>query len=335
MIGAATFFGLCAGVTGAAVLLGWIWPGFGGEYAYLSARQPASLARQAVADEAKVKIAEKVFSIYQRSTLLGGVRSLDPSDHIADGVVGVTSGWLVGYVPGFNGRFKDWIIVGPTASLYQATKVLADKRSGLIYIKIARLTPAGSSVFAEQFKVAAFTDTAETFDDILVLEDGQWYSTFLGKAVGAVSGSSYLDTAPSYNFTLPTPFKNGSLAIDGQGNVIGFVVGGSKLMPISFLTGVLEGIEERPRVTYPTLGVEGWFERDRPLFVNGAPTVGFLVNAIVAGRSGLRKGDVVLEINGRPMTFRNLWYTIGDKTVRLKVLRAGKAIELEVAVIEL
>lgn len=335
IIGVATFFGLGAGISGAAVLLGWIWPGFGGEDVYLSARRPGILARQSAEDRAVGRMAEKVFSLYQKSGLQNGVRLLNPADHIGDGIVGVTSGWLIAYLPDFDGRFRDWAIAGPNGSLYRAVKVLSDRRSGVAYIKIARFESSGSVSKAEQFKATTFADAPEKFDDVYVRQGGQWLSTFAAGDAPAASAESRLDAAPSPAASLSESFKNGSLAVDAQGNFIGFVVNEGALLPATTFTRVLSGIEDRARITYRTLGAEGWFSDRRPLFADGERVSGFLVNRIVAPKTALRKGDLILEINGRPMTERNLWYTIGDKSVRLKVLRGGKEIELEVMPVEI
>ncbi|MBI5729060.1 MAG: hypothetical protein HY983_02365 [Candidatus Magasanikbacteria bacterium] len=335
IIGVATFFGLSAGVSGAAVLLGWIWPWFGSEDTYLSARHPGILARQSVEDQAVSRMAEKVFALYQKSSLQGGVRLLSSADHIADGVVGVTSGWLIAYLPQFDGRFRDWAISGPNGTLYRAVKVLADKRSGAIYVKIARFESVNSSSAAEQFKVATFAEVPEKFDDVFVRQGGRWFATFSVGAAETVSADSRLDAVPSPGAGLAAPFKNGSLAIDAQGNLIGLVVNDNALLPITPLTRVLGGIEDRTRITYQTLGVEGWYSGDRPFFVNGEQVAGFLVNRVVTPKSLLKKGDIILEVNGRPMAQQNLWYTIGDKTVRLKIMRNNKELEIEAMPVEL
>lgn len=335
IIGVATFFGLAAGTTGAAVLLGWIWPGFGSEDVYLSAEHPNISSRQSVQNQAENRISEKVFALYQKSTVQNGVRVLSPADHIADGVVGVTSGWLIAYVPNYDGRFQNWAIVGPTGALYRASNVLDDKRSGVVYVKIIRFDSTDSSAQAEQFKVATFGDTPQKFDDVFVYQGGEWLSTFSVGSTENTNGASQLDSVPVANSGLAASFKNGSLVIDASGDLIGFVVDDNALLPISPLTSIFNAIENRTSVTYQTLGVEGWFSDNHPLFVNGEQVVGFLVNKTDVAKTLLRKGDVILEINGRPMTEENLWYTIGDKTVRLKVLRAGKEMEIEIAPVEL
>ena len=335
IIGVATFFGLCAGISGAAMLLGWLWPWFGIEDTYLSSRYPGILARQSIEDQAESRIAEKVFALYQKFSLQNGIHLLNPADHVADGVVGVTSGWLIAYLPNFDGRFRDWAIAGPNGTLYRAVKVLADKRSGMIYVKIVRFESPASSE-AEQFKAAAFAENLpEKFDDLFVRQGGRWFSTFSVGASDSASTESHLDTLPSPDIGLAASFKNGSLAIDTQGNVVGFVVNENTVLPIAPLTKVLGGIEDRTRITYQTLGVEGWFGDNHSLFVSGEQVAGFLVNKVVVPKTVLRKGDLIIEINGRPMTERNLWYTIGDKTVRLKIMRNGKELEVEATPVEL
>jgi len=334
IIGVATFFGLCAGISGAAMLLGWLWPWFGIEDTYLSSRYPGILARQSIEDQAESRIAEKVFALYQKFSLQNGIHLLNPADHVADGVVGVTSGWLIAYLPNFDGRFRDWAIAGPNGTLYRAVKVLADKRSGMIYVKIVRFESPASSE-AEQFKAAAFAESPQKFDDVFVRQGGRWFATFSVGAAVAAPAESQLDTVPTPDVGLAASFKNGSLVIDIQGNLIGFVVNNSALLPVTPLTRVLNGIEGRTRITYQTLGAEGWFSDSRPLFAGGEQTDGFFVNRIAAPKIVLRKGDLITEINGRPMTRRNLWYTIGDKTVRLKIMRNGKELEVEATPVEL
>lgn len=330
----ATFFGLCAGISGAAVLIGWVWPGPGesGNWAFTS--NSSITSRGQSIDKVRSRMGDTLFTLYAKATTLSGNVSLASGDRVADGVLVVSSGWLLAYVPNFDGWYKDWVIANQSGALYRAQKVFFDKRSGLVYVKIAALhpkAPAGQ----EQFKVAAFADVPQKFDDALAWQDGAWYPTYLlGSAPGAVS-DSHLDTAPAEAFVLNSIFKSGTLVVNSDGAVIGFVKNGGLILPVAFTTHFLSSIEGRTAVVYPSLGVEGWFSSEKLLILHDQLSVGFTVNRSVGNRALWRRGDIILEINGRPMTSANVWYTIGEKSVRAKVLRGGKEIDLSVPVIEL
>ncbi len=328
----ATGFGLAAGLSGAAVMLGWIWPKGGEGDIWAINRATNNSARGDIIERGESRMSDKIFTIYQKLSSSGGVGYFAPGDKLADAIVITSEGWVVAYLPTFDGKYKDWRILGERGIVYQAAQALLDHRSGLVYIKLA--PPADMKNNQEQFKVVIFSDGVNRLDDVLIFQDGAWQSSFsLGQTW--LPGESHLDTAPRSAYALGDKFKPGAIAIDNQGRVVGFLVKEAVVLPATAITRVLPGIQTNLRLLYPSLGAEGWFSKERPLLANNKRIDGFLVTRVVSSRSLLRKGDILMEINGREINSDNIWYNRNEGKVRLKISRGGKLMELETGIVEL
>ncbi|MFA6105278.1 MAG: hypothetical protein WC725_01600 [Patescibacteria group bacterium] len=330
---AASAFGILAGLSGAAVLVGWIWPLVINDDGYFYNNSSLSIPREQLQVRAQNKIKDQIFSIYRKATIVGKVSYFSETDKVTDGVMSVTSGWLLSYVPTFDGRTKDWVVVGANGSLYSVTSSLFDKRTGLVYIKIQPRIK-NSNVSDQQFRVVTFNNGLSQYDEVFVYQEGRWHSTMTSGQV-ASSENSHLDTASTYLYNLSDSFKNGSIAIDSSGNMVGFIVGGGAVMSLVNENYFLNGIDDKKQIIYPSLGVEGWYSDEKLLIINEEKISGFIVSKVVGNRQFFQKGDVILEINGRSANRENLWYNMGAQRVRVSIWRNGNIIENQVPILQL
>ncbi len=326
-------FGILAGLSGGAIFVGWVWPSIVGDESYFLGRSSFTAPREQLQLRAQNKINSQIFILYSKATTVGKVSYFSESDRLADGVASVTSGWLIVYLPNFDGRTKDWVAVADNGSLYSVVKSLADKRTGLVYIKVEPKVK-NPGISEEQIKVATFSDGLEQYDEVFVLQNGRWHSTMTSGKV-ASSENSHLDTASPYLYNLTDDFKDGSIAIDVSGNVVGFIVNKSAVMSLVNESYFLNGIDDKKQITYPSLGVEGWFSDEKLLIINEEKISGFIVAKVVGNKQFFQKGDIILEINGRSATRENLWYNIASERARISVWRNGTVIENQVQVLEL
>ena len=326
-------FGILAGISGAAVLVGIVWPMAVGNESYFNDLGSLAPPREQLQARAQSKIKDQVFTVYQKATTVGKVSYFSSSDRVADGVMSVTSGWLLSYVPAFDGKIKDWLAVAENGSLYSVTSSLFDKRTGLLYLKIEpRIKKNGVS--DQQFRVATYSSGLNQYDEVFVYQDGRWHSTMTSGEV-ANSENSHLDSASTHTYNLSDSFKNGSIAIDSSGNMVGFVVGQSAVMSLVNENYFLNGIDDKKQIRYPSLGVEGWYSDEKLLVINEERISGFIVSKVVGNKQFFQKGDIILEINGRSATRDNLWYNITATRVRVSVWRNGNIVENQVQVLEL
>jgi hypothetical protein len=261
VIVASSVFGILAGLSGAAVLVGWIWPIFVGESGSFYNSNSILIPREQLQTRAQNKIKDQIVTIYRKATTIGKVSYFSETDKVGDGVMSVTSGWFLSYIPTFDGRTKDWLIVGENGSLYTVTSSLFDKRTGLVYVKIESRTKT-PGVPDQQFRVVTFNNSLKQYDEVFVFQNGRWHSTMTSGQV-ASSENSHLDTASTYLYNLSDSFNNGSIAIDSSGNMIGFIVGKSAVMALVNENYFLNGIDEKKQITYPSLGVEGWYSDEK------------------------------------------------------------------------
>lgn len=321
----ATFFGMLAGVAGAALVVTTFVQDISLGTSWVVATHGSSAAPTLDSSVLK-RISGTTFSIYSKASTIGGVSYFDSSDRLGDGVVGVSSGWLVAPLASYSGTFKDWRIISNDQEVYRADRVLYDKHVNLVYIHLVRLIALPQAT-QEQFKVAPLYTSMSLPSNVFVFVGGQWLPTTL--VFSKTIGLSHLETAPASSMQVLGNFAPGSVVIDATGSLVGFVRENKALTPAFVMDMVLSGIDDRASITYPTWGVEGWYSQEKPLLVNGTLRDGFLIAKVETG-SVLKRGDIVLNVDGRPVDFASVWYTMNVPQSTLVVLRNGKEITLTI-----
>lgn len=325
---AAAAFGLVSGLSGASILLGWIWPGVDKDDWWSSARFQSGLSRSQLEERAQKEAAERIVEIYMSVEYAGAAGYLPRKNKLGDALVVSSDGWAVMRAESYAGAVRATKALLSDGNVYGVEKVLFDRYAGMAYLKIAPAAPAAGS---SQFKVASF---AESFKegDIFVRVDGEWRYGWAERATVSPAVSAHADFAPVTAHAVSASFPAGTIAVNAQGRVVGIVGGDGRMLAATRVTRVLPSILSAQKIVYPTLGAEGWHGEEQPAVVNGQEVKGFLV-ARVFGKSVLRRGDIVQEINGQIATPDSLWYNIeGKKTAKLKVWRSGKILEIDAPV---
>lgn len=321
-IGVATFFGLLAGVSGAAVAVAVIWP-YSDVTTAIVSRVPRGEVSARLSESSARQLSGAVFEIYKKVATVNSVQYVSPQDRLGSGVVGISSGWLVASVPGFDGSFKEWRILGQNGNVYSVERALSDKETGLLYMMIKPVRREIGS--QEQLKVVQFALNVEHPSVAFVFKNGGWAPS----AVVAVSAGDNLtphhDLTTALRYVLDSDFQDGSVVVGSDGVVLGFVADGNEVAPALGAVAMLTGIEERTSLSYPSLGVEGWYNEEWPLIVSGERVDGFFVSRVV-GRTPLRRGDIVREVNGRTVSFQTWWALRNEREVTVEVWRQHQKI---------
>lgn len=324
-------FSVIAGMSGASMMLGWIWPRFAEGDTWITSYNSPGLSRAQLENHVREEVASRIVTVHKGLSSLNGANYLNKK--IGDGIMLSSDGWFALYQPNYDGGYKNMYVVAQDGKVWQPEKALLDKYSGILYVKISS---QGGSASGEkdynQFKVAGFTDENSTLDDIFIFHNSYWYH-------GSVLYPSlnyqipHLDSAPLLSYSLNGSFNVGEVAINNQGRVVGFITEKNLLLPSFYITRVLSKVLSQQTLSYPSLGVDGWFSEEQTIVSEKIKVQGFLVANVWSASSPLRRGDVLLEINGRIVTTDNLWYTINNnQTVNAKVLRGNKTLELVVKV---
>ena len=202
-----------------------------------------------------------------------------------------------------------------------------------MYLKIEpRVIKPG--VNNEQFKVATFNSELKQYDELFVYQDGRWHSTMTTGQISATE-LSHLDSASLNIYNITDSFKTGSITIDSSGNIVGFIYEGSSVLSMVNEDYFLNGINEKIKITYRSLGVEGWYGDEKLIIINEEKVSGFIVSKVLGNAQVFQKGDIILEINGRPMTKSNVWSNLSEERVRVSLWRNGTVLERQVSIIEL
>lgn len=323
-------FGLIAGMSGASMMLGWIWPRFAEGDTWITSYTSPGLTRAQLENRIQEEISSRIVNVYRGSSSLNGTSYLNKK--IGDGIILSSDGWLAMYQPNYDGNYKNLYVTTKDGQILQPEKAQWDKYSGVLYIKIKD----------QQFKVVGFNDANSSLDDIFVFQNSHWYH---GSALYLSLDYKipHLDSAPILSYSLSGSFSAGEVVINNQGRVVGFITEKNLLLPSFYITRILPKVLSRQALSYPSLGVDGWFSEEqvivfeKPKFgtdpANGSgireKIQGFMISNVWSSANPLRRGDVLAEINGRVVTADNLWYIIsGDQALNAKILRAGKTLEL-------
>jgi hypothetical protein len=319
---------LIVGASGASIMLGWIWPRFAEGDSWIASYNRPALSKVQLEDHVRQEVSQRMVTVHKGSAVLHSVNYLNKK--IGDGVMLSSDGWLAMYLPQYDGNFKNILVALQDGSVYQAQNAIWDKYTNILYIKIQN----------EQFKVVRFMDDNDKLDEIFVWQDKNWYH---GTVLYPVFDYKipHVDTAPTEQYSMNSNFNPGAVAINNQGRVAGFVSEKNFLIPSTYVTRMLSKVLSQQIVSYPSLGVEGWFSEEQAIFAvpesktkAGEQIQGFLVSGVISP-SQLRKGDVIREINGDIVSFENLWYIISNnENVSLRILRNDTEIELNIKVIQ-
>ncbi len=322
LISIAVFFGLLAGITGASVILGWVWPGLGGGDSWILSRNIDTATREVLSDQVRVELEDRVGVVYRDLSSAAGFDYLNQDKKIGEAFVVSSDGWLVMYNFDFDNNFKNWRVLLKNGNAYNVQKVLRDTNSNLVYLKIS------STDVGAQFKVMSFGDDVKNQSDVFVFNHGIWKRAIVLGKIARAFRPIHLDSAPSQAYELNQNFAAGDIVATAQGKIVGVVSIDNYVLPGQYFTNVLPGVLSMQKVAYRSLGAYGWFSEEQPIVYNDGKISGFAVTKIF-GDSQLRVGDVILEINGQIVTPDNLWYNvINNQSVKLKVLRKDKNIEV-------
>ncbi len=311
-------FSVIAGMSGASMMLGWIWPRFADGDTWITSYSRPGLTRVQLENRIQEEISSRIVNVYKGSAVIGAVNTLNKK--IGDGIMLSSDGWFAMYQPNFDGNYKSLAVLTANGQVQQPESAQLDKYSGILYLKIKD----------QQFKVVGFTDENSSLDDIFVFQDSNWYhSSALYPSLKYQI--PHLDSAPILSYTLNSSFNVGEVVINNQGRVAGFVTEKNLLLPSFYITRILPKVLSQQALSYPSLGVDGWFSEEQAIVFEKRKVPGFAVTNVWSASNPLRRGDVIQEINGRVVSVDNLWYIISSgQTFNVKILRAGKILDLVV-----
>lgn len=331
------FFALIAGGTGAMMVLGWVWPGYGGGDAWVTSRQSRANLDREQPDELILKqMKERIFSVYKELSSLDKISYLNQQNKLGEAVSVGSDGWLVMYLKDARSfySYKKWRALSAANALYKVDSALYDQYTRLAYFKISPAGATADDSNAVQLKVVSFAENLNTDEYLTVFVNNNWHDTSLGELWRGVFKDTHLDSVINYAYDLTGgPFKPGAIVMNIRGRLAGFVTDDNQLLPSTGITRVLPQVLSQKKIVYPSFGAAGWFSGEQPIIVDTESLIGFAVKDVWSKSSVLRRGDIILEINGQAATDENLWYNLGEARPRLKVWRRDKIIELETPIL--
>ncbi|MBI5221405.1 MAG: hypothetical protein HY979_01205, partial [Candidatus Magasanikbacteria bacterium] len=101
----AVIFGLFAGFTGAAIMLGWIWPNLGGGESWIGVSNSTISTHDALADNIRAESEDRLGMVYRDVSSNAGLNFLSADKKIGEAVFISSDGWMALYYPNFDGNY--------------------------------------------------------------------------------------------------------------------------------------------------------------------------------------------------------------------------------------
>lgn len=329
----ATVFGVCAGLSGAAMLVGWIWPTLGEGDAWVTSRSTSVRNRELLQDRVAALVQDTVFTFYSRASALGDANALSLGTPIGSGVGVLSQGWLVATLP-LGSRATDLVVVGSDGLSYAVTEISNVKTAGISLVRIARESSDGTVRAQDQIHTVALGngDISAPFD-VALYSGGRWSASTIVDAELPLSTEAHTLGAPLFGYRLSDPVADGTWVFDGNGRLLGRM-NKSMVVPLLENAQTLGQLVSGNPSTRPGLGVVGWYSEERPIIVSGQRMSGFYVSRADQKTTTIKKGDILLTINGIALT-PSWWGTFSESgTVRVTLLRAGKTMEVSASVVK-
>ncbi|HLC69807.1 MAG TPA: S1C family serine protease [Patescibacteria group bacterium] len=329
LIIAAAVFGLAGGMTGASIVLGWIWPGYGGGETLMIARGSVVASDRQLEEKVRSEISERIASVYSAGLTESGLKYLPEENKLGEAIVVGSDGWLAMSAPEAITHNKNYQVVFANGRVFGLEKIVYDSEAKVAYLKVLNSVDDVTS----QFKVISFVGELAYGDSLFTHAENNWSSLSVAGVTYRGYANAHLDTAPLVVYNLFGDKKPASIVINNQGKFAGFVETNGTILPAQEIERTLSSVLVSGQATYPSLGVEGWFSEEQPVVIDRDVKKGFLVTKVVGRNSLLRRSDLIMEINGQIVDPANFWYNVnGRDNVNLKIWRQGKVLDLSVLV---
>ncbi len=327
------FLGVIAGGSGAAMMLGWIWPVVGvGEMGINSFSRPT--IHSPVDETIRKETLDKMVTVYRAPTMVGEVSLLNPADRLGEAVALSSEGWFVMHAKeGDDANNKNLRVVTPSGVIYLVEKVFFDRYGGFLYFKISGLMQG-----VHLFKPVEFAQNTEIGDDFFWVRDDSWLPATVERIRPFSELDEHLDSiSPHIYFSNRTngPSFDG-LAMNASGKLVGFFTSDGELIPATRFIQSVSTVLSQGVVNYRSLGVMGWYSAETPFWTENSNPNGFLVTKVLAKNSVLKRGDVLVEVNGDVADFDHVWYHLNHgNELNVKILRNKKLLQFLVPIIDL
>lgn len=237
-------------------------------------------------------------------------------------------GWLGIYAPHAKPEgVTSWKIVADSGNVLNIESYLKDPATNMMYVKVS---PPTSTIWHP----VEFVSDTKVNDEVFIVTPGEfWQSAFVDQKGYFSFPEGHSDTVLPVQFELSQAIPLGSIVVSKQGRIVGVGRGEHSVLLSTVISTQLPSLLTQGSLSYPSLGIEGWFSEEQPLILQNHVTPGFLVTKIVNKDSLFHKGDIILKLNGEIVEPEKMWYTIrSSKEINLQLWREGKLINMKVPI---
>jgi S1-C subfamily serine protease len=312
-----------AGASTALIVSGWMISSF------IPSQVPhyfdASNLADGAVDSATVKyVEERKILIYDKRAKIDS-KFYPSGDIFLQAALLSSDGWAVTMYEKYrqNAEFA-WESFDEYGKQYEIEKTFFDSKTGLLYLKFR----------GTGFRIFSFSDWDNLYEGskVYALNEDKNFQTWLNSNEQTIAEKSYPIWKQHKIYSLKTAATENSFILDSAGGLAGFINSKGNLVPSYLIEYSFSSILNQNRLAMKTLDISGMYvdvlatqETEKP----AAYVRGFFVSS---ARLPLKRGDVIISVDNRPVDFLRTPYYIfkSSNNVPLQIYRNGERLDLEV-----
>lgn len=290
-----TLLAFIAGVSASAIFSSWFMSTFEPiQFVKYGVNQDKDLFRSTPDSLLQRQVEQRLMTIYDTKKKTGD-NFYSQRAFIGKASIISSDGWLVFYNSNYIlGQEKFWEVLDYQYIKYKVDKVVYDKSNRLLYVKIA----------AQGLRVNSFPSWHEVAEGqgLWLINFSTWENNYFGGWEGLVGtvGSFAVDQR-QFGLKIIDNTLSGSVAIDNQGNLLGFADERNLLIPGWPIEKQISSLLEKSKLTDLGIGWQGEFIFGDFDFGNLPNDLGFYINFsdTLPTANTIGKGDIILKVNGQ------------------------------------
>ncbi len=312
---------LLAGIAGALVVVGWIFPSnYLSEGILIRGQQGLSASFYSEPEQSVIrKIKNSSVEVFRADAFFeNGYYTKDAI--VGSGVMLTSNGWGVVYAPQFTKMnvVPQLKVRDVQNVVYTPTTLVPDKSTGFVYFKLS----------GNEFYVGSFPDwrTLAPGLEVFVYMDGVWRKESIGDLIQIQDTPIFAAAEQRMQYTLVPDMVSEGIVITDSGNILGFIDESRRLIDAwSIASHSIPGLTESGVV--PVAKIE-WRGRMVETVEAGKIIRGFMIESAGKNSGDIIKSDIIRAINGTPVNEFELYRMVRETPLTVTVWRSGNIFDI-------
>lgn len=309
------------GITAALVTIAWLTPQLVENGVNRISIESRAEKNKEIKTLTKEQIDQRTVKIYDAEDKIEG--RYYKNDYLSDAAVLSSDGWVVMYRPNYKkGEYLNWEAINNKGVIHEIDEAVYDRNSKLLYLHLKE----------GDFRVASIADWGKIQQGKPVWIYNSDYSKEILRRKAETDSSEVKNLLDlHYQYRLSDKYETGSLVLNQQGELVGFLDEAGKITPSWYVSNQLNNVLADKEINYNFPRVKGiMIDRMNSKKERTKPIAGMYVT--YASSNKIKRGDILKKINGEKIKKKSLskqaiiaklpyalTITRGDKTKTIQI----------------